>query len=94
MVLVDAVDRMSLYFDGPERITTLTRPLPLIAGVDVDSGADFEVAQHFFTDSIGGMAVDDQALRVDQIRAAYSTGPLHGCCPWLRTGVVRIPKTA
>jgi hypothetical protein len=67
----DAADRMQIYFDGSLDETAVAVSLPLVTGVDLTIGADFEGSQHFFTGSIDGVAVYDQALTVDQIRESY-----------------------
>jgi hypothetical protein len=67
----DAVDRMQLYFNGTLDETVVPVSLPVAPGVDLTIGADNEGSQHFFTGSIDGVAIYDQALTVDQIREGY-----------------------
>ncbi|GEM_PF-1557046 len=67
----DAVDSMQIYFDGTLDETTVAVSLPLVPGVDPTIGADYEGNQNFFTGFIDQVAVYDQALSVDQIRAGY-----------------------
>ncbi len=67
----DAADSMQIYFDGSLDETAVTVSLPLKPGVDLTIGADNEGSQHFFTGSIDGVAIYDQALTVDQIRESY-----------------------
>jgi len=67
----DTADSMHIYFDGSLNETVVTVSLPLQPGVDLTIGADNEGSQHFFTGSIDGVAIYDQALTVDQIRESY-----------------------
>jgi hypothetical protein len=67
----DAADSMRIYFDGSLDETAVAVSLPLLPGVDLTIGADNEGSQHFFTGSIDGVAIYDQALTVDQIREGY-----------------------
>ena len=67
----DAADSMRIYFDGSLDETAVAVSLPLLPGVDLTIGADNEGSQHFFTGSIDGVAIYDQALTVDQIREDY-----------------------
>ena len=67
----DAADRMQIYFDGTLDETAVAVSLPPVTGVDLTIGADYEGTQNFFTGSIDGVAVYDQALTVDQIREGY-----------------------
>ncbi len=67
----DAADSMRIFFDGALDETAVTVSLPILPGVDLTIGADSGGSQHFFTGSIDGVAVYDQALTVDQIRQAY-----------------------
>lgn len=76
MVFDDAIDRMFLHFDGTERMTTVTRSLPFISGVDVTIGADFEGSQNFFNGDIDDVAIYNRALSDDEIRGLFY-GPAH-----------------
>jgi hypothetical protein len=67
----DADDRMQIYFDGTLDETAVAVSLPLVTGVDLTIGADYEGRQNFFKGSIDGVAIYDQALTVDQIREGY-----------------------
>jgi hypothetical protein len=67
----DATNRMQIYFDGTLDETAVAVSLPLVTGVDLTIGADYEGTQNFFTGSIDGVAIYDQALTVDQIRESY-----------------------
>lgn len=67
----DAADRMQMYFDGSLDETAVAVSLPVVPGVDLTIGADYEGSQNFFTGSIDGVAVYDQALTADQIRESY-----------------------
>ena len=67
----DATNSMRIYFDGSLDETAVAVSLPLLPGVDLTIGADNEGSQHFFTGSIDGVAIYDQALTVDQIRESY-----------------------
>jgi hypothetical protein len=67
----DDSDRMQIYFDGTLDETAVTVSLPVVTGVDLTIGADFEGTQHFFTGFIDGVALYDQALKADQIRESY-----------------------
>jgi len=67
----DAADSMRIYFDGSLDETAVAVSLPLLPGVDLTIGGDNEGSQHFFTGSIDGVAIYDQALTVDQIRESY-----------------------
>jgi len=67
----DAADRMQIYFDGTLDETAVAVSLPLVPGVDLTIGADFEGNQNYFTGSIDGVRVYDQALTVDEIRDGY-----------------------
>ena len=62
---------IATYFDGSLDETAVAVSLPLLPGVDLAIGADNEGSQHFFTGSIDGVAIYDQALTVDQIRESY-----------------------
>jgi hypothetical protein len=67
----DATDSMRIYFDGSLDETAVAVSLPLVPGVDLTIGADYEGNQNFFTGSIDGVAIYDQALTVEQIRESY-----------------------
>jgi hypothetical protein len=67
----DAADRMQIYFDGTLDETFVAQSLPLVTGVDLTIGADFEGTRYFFTGSIDGVAVYDQALDAAEIRESY-----------------------
>ena len=67
----DAIDRMQIYFNGTLDETVVPVSLPVVPGVDLTIGADSGGSQHFFTGSIDGVAIYDQALTVDQIREDY-----------------------
>jgi hypothetical protein len=67
----DTADRMQIYFDGALDETTVMESLPMLPGVDLTIGADYQGSQNYFTGFIDGVAVYDQALTVDQIRESY-----------------------
>ena len=67
----DAAHSMRIYFNGSLNETAVDVSLPLLPGVDLTIGADNEGSQHFFTGSIDGVTIYDQALTVDQIREGY-----------------------
>ena len=67
----DAADRMQIYFDGALDETAVPVSLPLMTGVDLTIGADYEGTRHFFTGSIDAVAVYDRALDVQAIRESY-----------------------
>ncbi|MGD8701426.1 MAG: putative Ig domain-containing protein [Desulfosarcina sp.] len=71
LVYDDTANRMQIYFNGALDETTVTVSLPVVPGVDLTIGADNEGTRHFFTGSIDGVAVYDQALTVEQIRESY-----------------------
>jgi hypothetical protein len=67
----DAADSMQIYFNGALDETAVAVSLPLVPDVDLTIGADFEGSQNYFTGSIDGVALYDQALTVDEIRDGY-----------------------
>ncbi|PID39372.1 MAG: hypothetical protein CR984_07175 [Proteobacteria bacterium] len=67
----DATDRFQIYFNGTLDETFVPVSLPPMTGVDLTIGADYQGTHHFFTGSIDEVAVYDQTLTVEEIRAAY-----------------------
>jgi len=62
---------MHIYYDGILDETTVTTSLPILAGVDMSIGADFEGTGNFFEGLIDGVAIYDQALTAEEIRGRY-----------------------
>ena len=62
---------MHIYYDGILDVTTVTTSLPAMPGVALTIGADSEGSNNFFEGIIDGVAVYDQALSSDEIRATY-----------------------
>jgi len=62
---------MHIYYDGILDETTVTTSLPVLAGVDLSIGADFEGTGNFFEGLIDGVAIYDQALTAEEIRGGY-----------------------
>jgi len=62
---------MHIYYDGILDETTVTTSLPVLAGVDLSIGADFEGTGNFFEGLIDGVAIYDQALTAEEIRESY-----------------------
>ena len=62
---------MHIYYDGILDETTVSTRLPVMAGVDLAIGADFEGSANFFEGLIDGVAIYDQALTAEEIRESY-----------------------
>jgi len=62
---------MHIYYDGILDETAVTTSLPVLAGVDLSIGADFEGTGNFFEGLIDGVAIYDQALTAEEIRGSY-----------------------
>jgi len=62
---------MHIYYDGILDETAVTTSLPVLTGVDLSIGADFEGTGNFFEGLIDGVAIYDQALTAEEIRESY-----------------------
>ena len=67
----DATDIIQIYFDGTLDETDVAVSLPVVPGVDLTIGADYEGTRNFCTGLIDNVAIYDQPLTVDQIRNSY-----------------------
>jgi len=65
------VDSMHIYYDGIYDERAVTRSLPLMTGVDLSIGADFEGTNNYFEGLIDSVAIYDLALTAEEIRAGY-----------------------
>jgi len=66
-----SADSMHIYYDGVYDERVVTRSLPLMTGVDLSIGADFEGTNNYFEGLIDSVAIYDQALTSEEIRANY-----------------------
>ncbi len=67
----NSANSMHIYYDGVYDDTVITRSLPLMAGVDLSIGADFEGTNNYFEGLIDSVAVYDLALTAEEIRLSY-----------------------
>jgi hypothetical protein len=67
----NSADSMHIYYDGVYDERIVTRSLPLMTGVDLSIGADFEGTNNYFEGLIDSVAVYDLALTAEEIRAGY-----------------------
>lgn len=67
----NSTDSMHIYYDGIYDETATTRSLPLMTGVDLSIGADFEGTNNWFEGLIDSVAIYDLALTAEEIRASY-----------------------
>ena len=65
------VNNMHIYYDGILDQTTVLTSLPVMSGVDLAIGADFQGTANFFEGLIDGVAIYDQALTAEEIRESY-----------------------
>ena len=64
-------NQMHIYYDGIYDETTVSTSLPVLVGVDLSIGGDSEGSANFFEGLIDGVAVYDQMLTAEEIRASY-----------------------
>ena len=67
----NAANSMHIYYDGIYDERVVTRSLPLMTGVDLSIGADFEGTNNYFEGLIDSVAIYDLALTAEEIRANY-----------------------
>jgi hypothetical protein len=62
---------MHIYYDGILDETAVTTSLPILAGVDLSIGADFQGSGNFFEGLIDSVVIYDRALSAEEIRGSY-----------------------
>jgi hypothetical protein len=71
LVYDSSANSMHIYYDGIYDERVVTRSLPLMTGVDLSIGADFEGTNNWFEGLIDSVAIYDLALTSEEIRASY-----------------------
>ncbi len=67
----NTANSMHIYYDGIYDGRAVTRSLPLMTGVDLSIGADFEGTNNYFEGLIDSVAIYDLALTAEEMRANY-----------------------